>query len=72
MTAMGGAYHEVQRYAQGHQLPLSLVIEDNGRSVGTPTLEAWGADVPGRWPYVERHVYDNPFPHAGAGTWIRF
>jgi TPP-dependent pyruvate/acetoin dehydrogenase alpha subunit len=72
MTALGGAYHEVQRYARGHQLPLSLVVEDNGKSVGTPTLEAWGVDEPGRWPYVERHMYDNPWPHAGAGQWVKF
>lgn len=72
MTARGGTYHEVLEYASGHQLPLSIVVEDNGKSVGTPTMEAWGTATRGAWPKKERHIHELPWPHAGAGQWVRF
>lgn len=70
MTAMTGAYAECSRYARGHNLPISWVIEDNGLSVMTNTLDAWG-----RSPFLgrkERCVYHNDFPHAGAGVRVDF
>lgn len=73
MTARGGAYHEARRYAEGHELPLSLVVEDNGKSVGTPTAEVWGSVWDGSdWPRERAIVYQLPWPHAGAGQWVRF
>ena len=70
MTARTGAYHEAYEYTKGHSLPLNFVIEDNGKSVGTPTTEVWGAGTDA--PYEERHVHELTYPHAGSGTWIRF
>lgn len=79
MTAMTGAYHEVREYAYGHNLPLNLIVEDNGRSVGTPTLAAWGdpdaipeTDYAAVGPREYRHVHESSWPHAGAGAWVRF
>ncbi len=42
MSAMSGIYRECQRYCIGHLLPVRWIIEDNGLSVCTDTLEAWG------------------------------
>jgi TPP-dependent pyruvate/acetoin dehydrogenase alpha subunit len=79
MTAMTGAYHETREYAYGHNLPLNLVTEDNGKSVGTPTLPTWGDldaisvdDYELTGPRELRLVHTNPWPHAGAGKWVRF
>ena len=71
MTERGGAYHEAAEYAFGHDLPLSFVIEDNGKSVGTPTMEVWGTGT-GRDNHCEHHLYELPWPHAGSGRWIKF
>lgn len=78
MTARSGIAHECRQYARGHQLPISFVVEDNGKSVCTPTEEVWG-----RGPADERihaielgktlwRKYDLPWPHAGAGKRVNF
>lgn len=70
MTARTGAYHEAYEYASGHDLPINFVVEDNGKSVGTPTHEVW---PPIRVPaHQEIHLHENPHPHAGSGVWIKF
>lgn len=45
MTAETGIYHECAKYCEGHHLPVTFVIEDNGKSVCTDTEEVWGAVV---------------------------
>lgn len=70
MTARTGAYHEAYQYAEGHALPISFIIEDNGKSVGTPTQDVWGTHTPK--PHEERHLYELNWPHAGSGEWIKF
>lgn len=74
MTARGGIFHEVMQYAGGHALPLSFVIEDNEKSVGTPTDHVWGNTVSifGNGPRMTTIRYTLPWPHAGAGQWVRF
>lgn len=75
MTQRTGAYHEANEYAWGHDLPLNFVLEDNGKSVGTPTAEVWGdacsnyTDLGARW---FRHKHSNHWPHSGAGRWVNF
>lgn len=70
MTARTGAYHEAYQYAKGYGLRLNFIIEDNGRSVGTPTAEVWGTE--NSPPHVTHHPHDNPWPHAGAGVHVLF
>ncbi len=70
MTARTGAYHEARAYTQGHALPINFIIEDNGKSVGTPTAEVWGTHADP--PHEERHVHELKWPHAGSGEWIKF
>lgn len=71
MTEKSGIFYETYQYAAGHDLPISYVIEDNGMSVGTPTKEVWG-DPAKVYPWLERHFYELPWPHAGSGQWIKF
>jgi TPP-dependent pyruvate/acetoin dehydrogenase alpha subunit len=71
MTARTGVFSEVLNYAAGHALPLRLIIEDNGLSVGTPTAEVWGNPEPTS-DLVRGFRYTNPWPHAGAGKRINF
>lgn len=69
MTAETGMFHEVSRYAAGHRLPIRFVVEDNGKSVCTPTMETWG---PPRVAWVQTYGYELPWPHAGAGKRVQF
>ncbi len=70
MSAKTGAFNEAYKYARGHCLPITWVIEDNGLSVETPTDVAWGT-----YPSTNmiRYKYKNiKFPHAGAGLRVQF
>lgn len=70
MTARTGIFHECTDYAWGHQLPISFVVEDNGKSVCTDTKAVWGkADGV---QIIESFCYELPYPHAGAGMRVQF
>ena len=85
MAAEGGAFHECRRYAVGHDLPITFVVEDNGLSVLTDTQLAWGPlgrstgtgserGVVRKDDRTVRYTYDLAahWPHAGAGKRITF
>ena len=80
MAACGGMFAECVRYAEGHNLPIQFIVEDNGVSVCTDTAEAWGKSEEWSKPYgriggngeVMRYNYVLPFPHSGAGKRINF
>lgn len=69
MAVTTGMFTECSRYAAGHNLPIRFVMEDNGKSVCTPTAETWGRHVS-----IDRvgYKYDLPWPHAGAGKRVQF
>ena len=85
MAARTGAFHEARQYAVGHDMPITFIVEDNGKSVLTATAEAWG---PKDWfePHVNQfndfvedsrlktiiYKYELPWPHAGAGIRVTF
>ena len=74
MTSETGAASEAHRYAVNFDLPITFIIEDNGKSVCTNTSEAWGSPVlslVGK-PKVMHYTYELPWPHAGAGTRVQF
>ena len=71
MTAMTGMFHECVRYAVGHELPISFVVEDNGKSVETDTKRVWGRYCNG-YGHVRRYCYELKWPHAGAGRRVQF
>ena len=68
MTSESGIFHESVKYAGGHDLPITFVIEDNGISVYTPTEDVWKrgkADI-------RRYKYQRVYPHYGIGKWVDF
>jgi TPP-dependent pyruvate/acetoin dehydrogenase alpha subunit len=70
MTARTGAFAEVYQYASGHELPLSLIVENNNRSVKTDTTRAWGTSPKGL--DVDGYMYEPEWPHSGTGKWVEF
>lgn len=70
MAAKTGAFHEATKYAQGHDLPIKFVVEDNSWSVDTPTQEVW--DPENAQGKVMRYKYERGYPHHGSGVWVNF
>lgn len=80
MSYETGVCHEVVKYAENFDLPLTVIVEDNFESVGTPTRTVWGQ------PEIEpistmpvqiskkvwRYSYIKKWPHVGAGRWVTF
>ena len=46
MSAETGAFHEAYKYSLNHNLPITFIIEDNKKSVCTPTPDIWGRTQP--------------------------
>lgn len=63
MAAATGDFYEATRYAAGHQLPITFIVEDNELSCDTPTSSVWGLNVPAS---VHHYVYSRNRPHLGA------
>jgi pyruvate dehydrogenase E1 component alpha subunit len=77
MTAETGIVHESVKYCRNHSLPVTWVIEDNGRSVCTDTRQVWGLtrhwwELEKNAPDVISYQYHSKYPHAGAGTRVQF
>lgn len=84
MTWETGICHECVKYAKNHNLPLCVVVEDNGFSTNTPTQKVWGLpDITGAGRGIEpvlswekggvlRYFYNRIHPHLGIGVWVRF
>lgn len=69
MAASGGLARECLRYAEGHDLPITYVIEDNDLSVTTETQKVWGTEKKKK---DRRYKYKRRYPHAGTGKFIEF
>lgn len=88
MSAATGAFDEAFRYSTAHNLPITWIIEDNGKSVETPTSIVWNDMHPAyTWSYFSKgsdfyihprgwliyYRYENTkYPHAGAGIRVQF
>ena len=86
MSAETGAFHESYKYSLNFDLPITWVIEDNKKSVLTPTETIWGRKLPyyiDESLYKENELYNhkkiiyyqydnNKYPHAGAGVRVQF
>ncbi|MHA2279418.1 MAG: thiamine pyrophosphate-dependent enzyme [Promethearchaeota archaeon] len=70
MTSRTGMLHEVMQYANGHSLPLNIVVEDNHISVQSPTAQVWGEDA--HKLNLQRYEFESSYPHVGAGKWVTF
>lgn len=74
MTAETGCFDENYRYALHHHLPITWIVEDNGKSVCTDTKKTWGGWIPS-YRYkagVIHYEYESKYPHAGTGERIIF
>lgn len=69
MAASIGMFNECRKYASGHSLPITFVIEDNGVSCDTPTAETWGSDGKLR---TLQYEYKRQWPHMNTGKWVEF
>lgn len=77
MTSETGAAHECIKYARNFDLPITYVIEDNGKSVCTDTKKTWGCAQLSNCDKLDKHVryysYElTKYPHAGAGKRVQF
>lgn len=87
MSSETGAAHECIKYSVNHELPILWVLEDNGKSVCTPTLPVWNMKKltyapdehldPFGYTYMMNYnlvyyKYESKFPHAGTGARINF
>jgi TPP-dependent pyruvate/acetoin dehydrogenase alpha subunit len=84
MSAETGAFHEAYKFSLNHNLPITFIIEDNKKSVCTPTGEIWKRSSPYflnseyksgilRQSHLYYYQYTNTkYPHAGAGKRIQF
>ena len=76
MTAETGIAHECMKYSRNLNLPIRFIIEDNGKSVCTDTLAAWGMTSSSFSNTDDSNVvyyrYDTDYPHAGAGVRVQF
>ena len=70
MAFEAGIVHEATKYAARHDLPIRFIVEDNHKSVGTPTQLSWGNIM--KKPDVIRYHYELTRPHSGVGRWVRF
>ena len=70
MAARTGIYHESRQFCIGHNLPVKIVIEDDGFSTDTPTAAAWGLDYESLPP--TKYRYDRRWPHVGCGSHVQF
>lgn len=65
-----GRLHEAALYAEGHQLPVTFIIEDNDKQVETTKAERRENEVSGLeiiFQCVRRYHYKPTYPHAGTG-----
>ena len=84
MSSETGAFHEAYKYSLNHDLPITFIIEDNKKSVCSPTEKIWNRKKPY---YLDKdytggllvqknliyYQYDNQkYPHAGAGKRVQF
>ena len=71
MTFETGTFMENYKYIKNFDLPVRFVVEDNGVSTNTPTIETWVKKglIPSDVVYYE---YEKQWPHYGTGKWVVF
>ena len=72
MCASTGAFHDAARFANGFSLDVRFVVEDNGLSTNTPTVEAWGGGMATNNKKVTLYKYKRTWPHSGIDKWVLF
>jgi len=84
MSAETGHFHEAYKYSVNHNLPITFIVEDNRKSVCTPTPHIWNRNLPYflesnynggilKQKNLYYYQYSNTkYPHAGAGKRVQF
>ena len=72
MAFESGIFYEVHKYAINYDLPLYFVVEDNGVSTNTPTLDTWNGKQREIPEDVIYYKYESKYPHYGTGKWVVF
>ena len=72
MTFETGLFYEAHKYARNFDLPLNFVVEDNGVSTNTPTLDTWNGIQRELPEDVMYYKYESKYPHYGTGKWVVF
>lgn len=84
MAFRTGITHESIMYSIGNSLPITFIIEDNGKSVGTPTEATWGSVTTESLYKIYKgmsenssfdivyYKYDMSYPHSGTGVFVEF
>jgi len=76
MTAESGIFMENLKYSMANQLPITFIVEDNGKSVCTDTMKTWNMKESTYKhlddEYVYYYEYETKYPHAGAGKRVEF
>lgn len=84
MSAETGAFHEAYKFSLNYDLPITFIVEDNKKSVCTPTDKIWKRETPYflKKEYTggilkQKNLYyyqyqNEKYPHAGAGIRVQF
>lgn len=86
MSFRSGISHESIMYAISHSLPVTFVIENNDKSVDTPTQDTWGiVPIEQLVQFYENLIktnisdcsiiyykYKSSYPHSGTGAFVSF
>ena len=76
MTSETGTFYENHKFAVNHNLPITYIVEDNGKSVCSDTLSVWGINdltySKEGLPKIIYYKYETKYPHAGSGKRIQF
>lgn len=80
-----GITHESIIYSISNDLPITFIVEDNEKSVGTPTQESWGPNVEIKTIFdfydnlskntktdMIYYKYNMTYPHSGTGVFVEF
>ena len=86
MSFHSGIVNECVRYSIGHAVPITWIIEDNGKSVGTDTQPTCGIHTADLYENLRRilrkyqcervkmiyYSYKCSYPHSGTGVFVEF
>lgn len=84
MTFLCGITTETIRYSINHDLPITWIVEDNNKSVDTPTNEAWGDHAYVDYVHwkglmencrnckITYYKFKSTYPHSGIGQFVSF
>jgi len=84
MAFRTGTCHESLIYSISQDLPITFIVEDNKKSVGTPTEESWGSvSTHELYEFYKKtsasssvdivyYEYTMSYPHSGTGVFVEF